>query len=294
MKQPSVSIIIATYNNKKILKKTINAILKVNYPNLLEIIVINDGSTDGTKEMLEKEFRKNKKIKIINQKNSGVAKARNAGIKIAQGEITVNMDHDCIPKKNWLENLVKGFDAKTGMVSSFAKYGGTSTAFKTSTLKEVGGYDEEYFYFREDTDLAFKIMEKGYKLKTVKAEYEHDHEPEKPKGIMQTLKYIWKRAKYRQNDVLLYKKHRQNPAVKEFLGIKMGFFVSPKKDMELTLGRWHPGMNRFELSSPRGIKFMENKTPIHTILILTASFAYMILIKLNRAYASIKHKTILI
>ncbi len=292
---PTVSIIIAAFNGKSVLKKTIKAMLELDYPNLLEIIVVNDGSTDGTKKMLEKEFSNNPKIKIINQKNLGVTKARNKGISMARGEIIVNMDQDCIPKKNWLTKLVKGFTSeKIGMVSSFALYGGTSTAFKASVLKKIGGYDEDYFYFREDSDLAFKIMEAGYELKQVKAEYIHDHELEKPKGIINLIKYALKRAKYRENDVLLYKKHPNNKKVKEFLGIKYGFLISPKKDMELSLGRWWPGMNKFELSSPRGIIFLKNKTIIHSIIILIASFLYMILLKLIRLKASIKYGKLLI
>jgi cellulose synthase/poly-beta-1,6-N-acetylglucosamine synthase-like glycosyltransferase len=294
-KNPSVSVVVATYNGKDVLKETINGILKVDYSELIEIIVVNDGSTDETKEMLEKEFSKNKKIKIINQKNSGVTKARNAGIKIAKGKIIVNMDHDCIPEKNWLKDLIKGFtNEKIGMVSSFDLYGGTSTAFNAEALKKVGGYDEDYFYFREDSDLAFKIMEAGYELKQVKAEYFHNHEMEKPKGIINLIKYALKRAKYRENDVLLYKKHSKNEKVKEFLGIKYGFIVSPKKDMQLSLGRWWPGMNKFELSSPRGITFIENKSPMHAILIFLGSFFYMLLLKLIRLKASIKYKKLLI
>ncbi|MFH1588893.1 MAG: glycosyltransferase family A protein [Candidatus Diapherotrites archaeon] len=295
-KTPSVSIVIATYNNKEVLKKTINGILKVDYPKLLEVIVVNDGSEDGTEKILEKEFGKNPKVKIINfKKNQGVTKARNAGITAAEGKIIVNMDHDCIPEKNWLKDLMNGFTSeKVGMVSSFALYGGTSTAFRTEVLKKIDGYDEDYFYFREDSDLAFKIMEAGFELKQVKAEYFHDHEMEKPKGIMGSMKYAWKRAQYRQNDVLLYKKHPNNEKVKEFLGIKFGFLISPKKDMQLTLGRWWPGMNDFELSSPRGITFMKNKTPLHSAAIFIASFFYMLLLKLVRLYASIKFRKLLV
>ncbi|MEM4662842.1 MAG: glycosyltransferase family 2 protein, partial [Candidatus Diapherotrites archaeon] len=122
---PNVSIIVATYNRANILRKTLNAMLKLKYPSKYEIIVINDGSTDNTREMLNKEFLGNDKITIINfEKNQGVCKARNAGIKIAKHEIIVTMDDDCIPDKNWLKDLVSGFsDPKVAVVSSYGGFG---------------------------------------------------------------------------------------------------------------------------------------------------------------------------
>ena len=53
---PNVSIVIATYNNSKVLKKTLNGILMLNYPNKYEILVVNDGSTDDTKKVLKENF----------------------------------------------------------------------------------------------------------------------------------------------------------------------------------------------------------------------------------------------
>ncbi|MBI5553655.1 MAG: glycosyltransferase family 2 protein [Candidatus Diapherotrites archaeon] len=295
MDPPTVSIIIATYNNAPVLRKTIEGILRVDYPNLLEVLVINDGSSDGTREMLDREFSGRKKIRIIHRPRSGVTRARNRGIREARGEIVVNMDHDCIPHPDWLKNLVNGFDSpRVGMVSSFALYGGTSTAFRREALEKTGGYDEDYFYFREDSDLAFKIMEAGFELRKVEAEYEHDHEPEKPNGITGLLAYAWKRAQYRQNDVLLYQKHPNNPEVKKFLSIRGGFIVDPRTDMNLSTGRWWTEEARFELSSPRGITFIQNRSPVHAALILLAAFAYMLLLKLTRLYASIKFGKLLI
>src|SRR3989344_7632468 len=149
---PNVSIVIATYNNSKVLTKTLNGILMLNYPNKYEILVVNDGSTDDTKKVLKENFSLNKKIKIFNLPRSGVCKARNTGIKNSKYSIVINMDHDCIPEKNWLKNMVKGFDSpEIGIVNAYGGFGGTSTAFRKEALKEVGGYDENYFYYREDT-----------------------------------------------------------------------------------------------------------------------------------------------
>ncbi len=296
MNYPNASIVIPTLNNVNTLKKVVKEMLKQDYPAGFEIIIVNDGSTDLTKKMLQENFSSNKKISIINfSKNQGVCKARNAGIKIAKHEIIINMDHDCLPEKNWLKEMVKGFeDPQVGVVTAYPPYGGTSTGFLKKALKKVGGgYDEDYFYYREDSDLTLKIMEAGYKLKVVNAKYFHDHEEVKPQGILKILKYAWKRINYHQNDVLLFKKHPVNPLVKEFLHIKFGFIVNPLNDFQTVTGTWHSG-GKLNVSSPRGITFLENKTFLHTLLIFLIATTYVFVIKLVRLYASIRFGKLLI
>lgn len=294
MKYPNVSVIVATRNRANTLKKTIKGILSVSYPSKFEVIVVNDGSTDNTKQMLEKEFKKNNRVKVVNfKKNRGVCKARNAGIERADYPLIVNMDHDCVPEKNWLKKLVKPFtNPRAGVVSSYGGFGGTSTAFRKKLVERVGGYDEDYFYYREDTDLAFKIIELGYKFKSVKAPYTHDHRETKPQGIIALAKYVFQRLKYHQNDVLLYKKHPNN-LTKEFLDIKLGFLVNPVKDFNLATGRWK-GKGGFEVSSPRGIKFISNRSPFHFVAIVFLGASYALALKLTRLYASIKFGKLLL
>ena len=206
----------------------------------------------------------------------------------------INMDHDCIPEKNWLKEMVKGFDSdKVGFVSAYATYGGTSTGFRKEALGKVGGgYDEDYFYYREDSDLAFKIMEAGYALKRVEAQYEHDHKMVKPKGLVNLVKHVWQRINYHQNDVLLYKKHPDNPKVKEFLNIKYGFLVDPREDFKAVTGSW-AGQKKFNISSPRGITFLENKTPLHALAILIIAVGYLTALKTVRLYGSLKFRKLL-
>jgi len=291
---PNASVIVATRNRPEALLRTLKGILSVDYPGKFEVIVIDDGSTDCTMELLKNEFGKNKKVSVIHfEKNSGVCKARNAGIKKAKYSFVVNMDHDCVPAKNWLRNLVKPFsNPKVGVSSSYGGYGGTSTAFRKDLLERVGGYDEDYFYYREDTDLAFKIIELGYEFRQVKADYFHDHSETKPVGLIALMKYVLQRLKYHQNDVLLYKKH-PNKLTKEFLDIKFGFLVNPTADFGLATGRWK-GNGGLEASSPRGIKFIENKSPVHFLFIALAGLGYLFALKASRLYASVKFGKLLI
>jgi len=288
----NASIVVMTHNRKRVLEKTIDAMLQLDYSGKYEIIVVNDGSTDGTEEMLENRFSKNNKISIINQPRSLPCKARNNGIKRAKYEVVVIMDDDCIPRKDWLERLMEGFDDKgVGIVSSYSVHGGTSTAFLTDALRKVGGFDEEYGYYREDTDLVFRMQELGYRVKLVKAPFRHEHRMEAPKGMPGLIKYGLERAAYHMNDALLYRKHPKLGA--EFLDVKFGFLVNPERDFQAATNQWWGG-GKMKLASPRGIVFMENKSPLHAILIFFGAFAWVVLVKFYRLMGSIRFGKLLI
>ena len=82
----NASVIVSTYNNRIVLERTLKSLLEQKFNGEHEIIVVNDGSSDGTKEFLE-EFKKNKKnLRVFHQKNQGVCKARNKGITEAKYE----------------------------------------------------------------------------------------------------------------------------------------------------------------------------------------------------------------
>ncbi|MDO8624508.1 MAG: glycosyltransferase family A protein [Candidatus Diapherotrites archaeon] len=287
-------MVVTTMNNPTVLRRTLNGLLALDYPADYEIIVVNDGSTDNTRELVDAEFGAEKRIKRIHfPNNQGVCKARNAGIAVAKYPIIINMDHDCIPEKNWLRDMVAGFDSPSvGVVSAYDYYGGTSTAFRKEHLDRVGGYDEAYRYYREDTDLSFKVMDMGYTFRLVSARYAHDHTMVKPKGLIAFAKHVWQRLNYHQNDVLLWKKHPTKICA-EFLKIRFGFLVDPFADFGVATGLWQKG-GKLELSSPRGITFFENKSPFHAALIVLGGIGYVLAVKSMRLWASLKHRKLLI
>ena len=104
-KLPSVSVVIPTHNRKDKLIRLINSILQSNYSKeKLNIIVIDDASTDGTYEKIRKFFPK--VYAIRNEKEKLVAGARNLGIKNAKGEYILFIDDDNIVEKNMIKHLV--------------------------------------------------------------------------------------------------------------------------------------------------------------------------------------------
>ena len=103
---PLFSVIIPVYNTRKYLRECINSTLKQKYQNF-EIILINDNSTDGSKEICE-SYANNKKIKIVNnKKNIGVGLSRNKGISIASGKYLIFLDSDDCLYQGCFEGLEK-------------------------------------------------------------------------------------------------------------------------------------------------------------------------------------------
>lgn len=99
-----ISIIVPIYNAEKTIEKCINSILKQTYPDY-ELLLINDGSKDNSQELIKK-YQKNNKVKIINQKNHGVAYTRNLGIKKAIGKYIMFIDNDDYIDENYLEKHI--------------------------------------------------------------------------------------------------------------------------------------------------------------------------------------------
>lgn len=90
---PKVSIIVPVYNVENYLRKCLDSLINQTLKNI-EIICINDGSTDNSLSILEEYASKDERIIVINQENAGVSSARNRGLEIATGEYIAFVDAD--------------------------------------------------------------------------------------------------------------------------------------------------------------------------------------------------------
>ena len=149
-----------------------------------EVIIVNDGSTDDTKEILTKI--KHEKVKIFHTENHGPAKARNHAIKHARGEIIMNLDADDKIAPTFLEKCISVFDEKhnVGIVYSDVEFFGGKTGlfelkeatiqnmlyenrivanacFRKFDWKIIAGYSSELIYGLEDYDFWLSIIELG-------------------------------------------------------------------------------------------------------------------------------------
>ncbi|MFQ4139753.1 glycosyltransferase family 2 protein [Nodosilinea sp. PGN35] len=100
--QPLVSVIIPAYNAERFITDTLDSVLAQTYQNM-EILVVDDGSNDGTARIVKEYMEKTSKIRLLQQENLGVAAARNLGIRAAKGEFIAPLDADDI----WYEQNIE-------------------------------------------------------------------------------------------------------------------------------------------------------------------------------------------
>ena len=104
-----ISVIVAVYNTEKYLKRCLESLIHQSYQNL-EIIVVEDGSKDDSKPVLE-NYKNNPKIKIIyNKKNSGLSYSRNRGLENATGDYIGYLDSDDYVDADYYEKLMQSIN----------------------------------------------------------------------------------------------------------------------------------------------------------------------------------------
>ncbi len=192
-----VSVIIPAYNEEPVIARSVQRILESSYPNL-EVIVVDDGSNDGTFGVLTRNFRDDPRVELIRIPNVGKANALNVGLARASGDVIVALDADTIFNRDAIMRLVRWFaDPLVGAVAGNAKVGnrinmitrwqaleyigaqnlerralaalGTLTvvpgaigAWRRSAIEYVGGFANDTV--AEDQDLTIALQRAGYRV----------------------------------------------------------------------------------------------------------------------------------
>lgn len=287
--QPPISVVVPIYNYEKEIEENVNALLNLDYPEY-EVIAVNDASKDGTLSVLEKF---GSRIRLINHpENMGLCRSSNDAIKAAKYPYVALITQDCKAKRTWLRGLMEGITPDIDVIAGISEYQYTSTICKKDCLIKAGLFDEDYGRsgYRADTDMMFRLKDIGCRFAQAKRlDYEHAHE--KPEGARGKINYLISRVKNHVWDPLLYKKHPER--TKKMFGVMLGFMISPLADFKTATGLWKKS-GRLELSSPQGIRIIENKTPLHTLLIVFSGIGYAFLVKLARLRGSARFGKLLI
>src|SRR4030095_812632 len=188
---PKISVVVCVYNGERTIDSCLASLEKLNYPNY-EVIVVNDGSTDRTRQIAENYDY----IRLINQENQGLSAARNVGIQAATGEIIAFTDADCMADADWLTYLAARFQS-----SEFEAVGGPNLpppddsfiascvavspgapahvllddevaehipgcnmAFRREALNAINGFDPIFRAAGDDVDVCWRLQNKGYKI----------------------------------------------------------------------------------------------------------------------------------
>lgn len=104
MKNELISVIVPVYNVESYLKKCVNSIIQQTYQNI-EILLIDDGSLDKSKEICDEFLKKDQRIKVVHQRNSGLSSARNKGIELSTASYLMFIDSDDFIENKMIENL---------------------------------------------------------------------------------------------------------------------------------------------------------------------------------------------
>lgn len=201
-KMKKISVLIPMHNEELVLKNVLESLLECEYDrDRLEIIPINDNSTDQTKEMLDEYHKKYEFIRPLHRdcENRGKPEGLNDAMKIATGDIILVFDADYRPSKNMLKQLAIAFeDPEVGAVMgrvipyntnknlltrlinlersggyqvdqqarynlrTLPQYGGTVGGFRKDVLLEMGGFNPKVL--AEDTELTYKLYTHGWKV----------------------------------------------------------------------------------------------------------------------------------
>ena len=106
-----VSVIIPVYNVRPFLEEALDSVLNQTYKNL-EIIIIDDGSTDGSGEICDEYAGRDNRIQVIHQDNGGLSAARNAGLDVMTGDLVAFLDPDDAYVDSFIETLVNAMAAE--------------------------------------------------------------------------------------------------------------------------------------------------------------------------------------
>ena len=198
-KLPKVSIVVPAFNEEKGIKETLESLRKIDYPKkLFEIIVVNDGSKDGTHEIVKPYVERKEIVYIKNEKNIGKAASLNKGIEKASSEFVACIDADTIVDKDVIKKTIGYFnDKKVGAVVVRVKVNkpknflekiidveynlglgfylkllslmnclyltpGQFSIYRKDVLLDVGGFDKNNIV--EDTEIAYRIQKKNHKI----------------------------------------------------------------------------------------------------------------------------------
>jgi GT2 family glycosyltransferase len=185
---PRISVIICTYNGSRFIRECLDGLLRLEYSNF-EVVVVNDGSTDATAEIVDKY-----PVRLISTENRGLSSARNAGLEAATGEIVAYLDDDAYPDPHWLTYLAASFihtthaavggpnipPAGDGPIADCVTNApggpvhvllsdqeaehipGCNMAFRKAALQAIGGFDPQFRIAGDDVDICWRLQKQGW------------------------------------------------------------------------------------------------------------------------------------
>lgn len=216
----TVSVVIPIYNQADLVGRVIESLVaNTRHPH--EVIIVDDGSTDDVESSIE-PYKETLPfaLRLLTVPHAGPGRARQAGWQAAQSDVVAFTDADAVPSCDWLERGMQEFTGQNvGGVEGAVESGGAATIFthqvhnyfgrqfmtanmfyRRSVIEEVGGFKSPY---REDSDLAFSVLEAGYRIVFVR-----DVVVFHP-SRQETWRFYFSKANRKRYEGLLFRNHPQ-------------------------------------------------------------------------------------
>lgn len=241
-RHPSVCVVVPAYNEAKVICGTVRSLLRSSYPDF-DILVIDDGSTDGTAAAVHDSFAGEARVRLITKPNGGKADALNLGFSATQAEVVVALDADTVFQPETIANLVRHFDnPEVGAVAGNAKVGnrinlltrwqaleyitsqnldrrafdrlqcisvvpGAVGAWRRDVVLSLGGFSSDTL--AEDADLTLRVIRAGYRVEYDEAAMALTEAPETVRAFLKQ-RFRWMfgtlQAVWKHRDALFRRK----------------------------------------------------------------------------------------
>lgn len=249
---PSVCVLVPAFNEEAVIAATVGSILRSDYPGL-EVLVIDDGSRDGTLRVLRAAFGGDPRVRIAAQPNGGKASALALGMRMTEAEIAIVIDADTVLAADAIHHLARHFtDARVGAVSGNVHVGNDATllgrwqrleyvcqhhlerlagdavngisvvpgaigAWRRSAVTAAGGFTGDTL--AEDCDLTLKVLRAGYVVRYEPAAEAFTEAPETLRGFLK------QRFRWMFGTMQVFFKHRAALFSRKTPGL--GFYALP-------------------------------------------------------------------
>jgi len=186
--EPTISLVIPAYNEEAYLPACLDAVMRNLAGKVKEIIVVDNNSTDGTKNVVARYAG----VTYVFEPRKGITRARQAGFQAASGDIIAYVDADTHPPEGWIEQITEQFAARQGLACLSGPYSfydlsglrnkvstgwfiaakplyqitgymmvGGNFAIRRDVLDKMGGFDEKIEFYGEDVDIGKRAKKHG-------------------------------------------------------------------------------------------------------------------------------------
>lgn len=231
MSNIKISVIVPTYNRLQLLKNQVNALMSQSIPSeQYEVLVVNDGSEDGTKTYLDQVGGFYGNLHVFHHQNGGPAKARNTALKAARGKIIAFTDDDCIVDRDWLTTVqLQWNDSIIGMqgatytdrekvtplthqIENETGHNSVPTcnaAYLKSALICINGFDESFpSPHNEDADVSWRIQQMGTVMFCPQMRVYHPPRKDSFRKVSRRMEIMESEFTLYQKSPALYQKYR--------------------------------------------------------------------------------------